>query len=324
MTHDAAFKRIPDVKVVDPHTLVIRASVIIAPLQPSRVAGMSERGPIRIGIAKVGNIGTSVLLDILLDERAEREDIVVRVVGSGPKLTPEEVREVVSKLLEFKPDLVLVASPNAALPGPSAAREMLAEAGVPTIVITDSPGKKAVKDVEAKGMGYIIVPADSMIGARREFLDPTEMAIYNADLVKVLACTGVFHALVEALDRVIAALKAGEGPELPRLILDRDKAVEAARFANPYARAKAMAAYEMAAKVADLTVEGCFKVKEWERYTHIVAAAHELMREAARLADEAREMEKQGDTVFRAPHNRKGVLLRKEKLIEKPRKPEGA
>jgi len=76
--------------------------------------------------------------------------------------------------------------------------------------------------------------------------------------------------------------------------------------------------------VADLTVEGCFKVKEWERYTHIVAAAHELMREAARLADEAREMEKQGDTVFRAPHNRKGVLLRKEKLIEKPRKPEGA
>jgi len=285
---------------------------------------MGERGPIRIGVAKVGNIGASVLLDILLDERAEREDISVRVVGSGPKLTPEEVREVVSKLLEFKPDLVLIASPNAALPGPTAGRELLAEAGVPTIVISDGPAKKAIKDIEEKGMGYIIVPADSMIGARREFLDPTEMAIYNADLLKVLACTGVFHAIVETIDRVIEDLKAGREPELPRLVLGRDEAVEAARFSNPYARAKAMAAYEMAAKVADLTVEGCFKVREWERYTHIVAAAHELMRQAAKLAEEAREMEKQGDTVFRAPHNKKGVLLRKTRLIEKPRKPEGA
>jgi len=281
---------------------------------------LSAERPIRIGVAKCGNIGSSVLLDILLDERAEREDIVVRVVGSGPKLTPEEAREVVSKLLEFKPDLVLFASPNAALPGPTAGRELLAEAGVPTIIITDGPGRKAVKDIEAKGMGYIIVPADSMIGARREFLDPTEMAIYNADLIKVLACTGVYHALVEAVDRAIEDLKAGREPELPRLVLGRDEAVEAARFTNPYARAKAMAAYEMAAKVADLTVEGCFKIKEWEHYTQVVAAAHELMREAARLADEAREIEKQGDTVFRAPHNRKGRLLKKTRLLEKPRK----
>ena len=284
---------------------------------------MSLERPIRIGVAKCGNIGTSVLLDILLDERAERGDIIIRSVGSGPKLTPEEVREVVGKLLDFKPDLVLLASPNAALPGPTAGRELLAEAGVPTIVITDGPGRKAVKDIEAKGMGYIIVPADSMIGARREFLDPTEMAIYNADLVRVLACTGVYHALVEAIDKAIGGLKAGREPELPRLVLGRDEAVGAARFSNPYARAKAMAAYEMASKVADLTVEGCFKLKEWERYTQVVAAAHELMREAARLADEAREIEKYGDTVFRAPHNRKGILLSKTKLVEKPKKPEG-
>ena len=282
---------------------------------------MSAERPVRIGVVKTGNIGSSVLLDILLDERAERGDIIVRVVGSGPKLTPEEVREVVEKLLEFKPDLVLMASPNAALPGPAEGRELLAKAGVPTIVVTDGPGKKAVKDIEAKGMGYIIVPADSMIGARREFLDPTEMAIYNADLIKVLACTGVYHAIVRAVDKAIEDLKAGRRPELPRLVLSRDEAIRAARFTNPYARAKAMAAYEMAAKVADLTVEGCFKVREWEQYTHIVAAAHELMREAAKLADEAREIEKYGDTVFRAPHNKKGVLLEKVKLIEKPRKP---
>ena len=285
---------------------------------------MAQAEPVRIGVAKIGNIATSVLLDILLDERAEREDISIRVVGSGPKLTPEEAKEVVEKLLEFKPHLVILVSPNAALPGPTLARELVAEAGIPAVVISDKPGKKAVKDIEAKGMGYILVEADSMIGARREFLDPTEMAIFNADLLRVLACTGVFHLIVEEIDKIVDALKAGEKPELPRMIIGRDEAVRAARFSNPYARAKAMAAYVMAAKVADLTTEGCFKVKEWESYTQIVAAAHELMREAASLADEAREIEKYGDTVYRAPHNRKGILLRKSKLIEKPRKPEEA
>jgi len=285
---------------------------------------MAQAEPVRIGVAKIGNIATSVLLDILLDERAEREDISIRVVGSGPKLTPEEAKEVVEKLLEFKPHLVILVSPNAALPGPTLARELVAEAGIPAVVISDKPGKKAVKDIEAKGMGYILVEADSMIGARREFLDPTEMAIFNADLLRVLACTGVFHLVVEEIDKIVDALKAGEKPELPKMIIGRDEAVRAARFSNPYARAKAMAAYVMAAKVADLTTEGCFKVKEWESYTQIVAAAHELMREAASLADEAREIEKYGDTVYRAPHNRKGILLRKSKLIEKPRKPEEA
>ncbi|RLI89986.1 MAG: hypothetical protein DRO65_03610, partial [Candidatus Altiarchaeales archaeon] len=38
---------------------------------------MSAERPVRIGVVKTGNIGSSVLLDILLDERAERGDIIV-------------------------------------------------------------------------------------------------------------------------------------------------------------------------------------------------------------------------------------------------------
>ena len=34
-----------------------------------------------------------------------------------------------------------------------------------------------------------------MIGARREFLDPVEMADFNGNLVKVLALTGAFRKL---------------------------------------------------------------------------------------------------------------------------------
>jgi len=81
-----------------------------------------------------------------------------------------------------------------------------------------------------------------------------------------------------------------------------------------------MAAYEIAAAVAKLTTAACFKIKEWERYTMYAAAAHEVMRYAALLADEAREIEKHGDTVLRRPHSRKGEILKKSRLIEKPAK----
>jgi len=50
----------------------------------------------------------------------------------------------------------------------------------------------------------------------------------------------------------------------------------------------------------------------------VVSAAHEMMREAARLADEAREIDKAEDMVFRTPHNNEGAVLQKRKLLDKP------
>lgn len=276
---------------------------------------------VKVGFAKVGNIATAPLIEFLLDERADRNDIDVRVVSSGAKMGVEQAEEVAKKLLEFKPDFVVVTSPNAALPGPTRLRGILAEGGVPVIVVSDAPARKIAEDLQKDGFGYIIVTADSMIGARREFLDPVEMALFNADLIKVLAVTGVFNIIQVELDKVIDAIKNGEKPTLPRIIVDKDKAVEAANFSNPYAKAKAIASFEIARRVADLTVEGCFVVKEWERYTLIVAAAHEMMKVAARLADEARELEKATDSVYRSPHSRDGLILFKRKLIEKPAKP---
>lgn len=276
---------------------------------------------VKVGFAKVGNIATAPLIEFLLDERADRNDIDVRVVSSGAKMGVEQAEEVAKKLLEFKPDFAVVTSPNATLPGPKRLRELLAEGGIPVIVVSDAPAKKIVKKLQEAGFGYIIVTADAMIGARREFLDPVEMALFNADLIKVLAVTGVFNIVQVELDRVIDAFKNGEKPTLPRIVIDKDKAVEAANFSNPYAKAKAMASFEIARRVADLTVEGCFMVKEWERYTLLVAAAHEMMKTAAKLADEARELEKATDSVYRCPHSRAGLILSKRKLIEKPAKP---
>lgn len=274
--------------------------------------------PVKIGFAKLGSIGSAALIEFLLDERAEREDIDVRVVGSGAKIGVAQAEEVGRTLLALNPALVVVTTPNAALPGPSRLRELLKEAGVATIVVSDAPAKKVAEKIEADGQGYVIVLADSMIGARREFLDPVEMALFNADIIKVLAITGVYRLLQREIDAAIEALKQGKQPELPRLVVDKSLALASAGLQNPYAQARALAAYEVARRVADITVEGCFIEKEWERYTRLVAAGHEAMRAAAQLAEEARELEKAGDTVYRTPHYDDGTIMEKSRLIEKP------
>ncbi len=270
---------------------------------------------VRVGLVKMGNLGTSAMLDLMLDERAEREGIDFRVVASGPKITEEDCEGVSEKILDFNPELIIAISPNPAIPGPSKAREILKKSGKPCIIIGDAPGAKIAGELEKTGFGYIFIEADSMLGARMEFLDPVEMSLFNADVIKVLSITGALRVVFEEIDKAIEGVKSGKS-YLPKIIVDRDKAVGAAKFENPYARAKAMAAFEIAKKVADVSVEGCFRVKEKERYVPIVAAAHEMMRTAAKLCDEAREIEKSEDSVLRRPHGRKGELLSKRKLME--------
>jgi methylenetetrahydromethanopterin dehydrogenase len=278
----------------------------------------------KVCILKLGCIGSAPLLEYLLDERADRGDIEIRVISTGAKMYDEKYGlELAEKGLKEDCDIYIVVSPNATTPGPTKARETLREKGKHVIVVSDAPTSKIVKDLDAKGFGYIIVLADSMIGARREFLDPIEMALFNSDLIRVLAVTGVYRLLQLEIDNVINQIKKGaESIQLPKIVVDKETIVKYAEFRNPYAKVKAMAAYEMARHVADLTIEGCFRIKEAERYIPIVAAAHEMMRYAALLADEAREIEKYGDTVVRTPHSVRGEVLYKEKIMEKPVKKE--
>ncbi len=279
---------------------------------------------VKICVLKLGCIGSAPLLEFILDERADRMDIEIRTFTTGSKMYDEKYGlELAEKSLKEDCNLYIVISPNATTPGPTKARESLREKGKHVIVISDAPTTKIVKDLEAKGFGYIIVLADSMIGARREFLDSVEMALFNSDIIRVLSTTGVYRLLQTEIDNVIDQIKKDvTNIQLPRIIVDKETAIRYAEFRNQYAKVKAMAAYEIARHVADLTTEGCFKVKEAERYIPIVAAAHEMMRYAALLADEAREIEKYGDTVVRMPHSTKGEILFKEKLVEKPVKKE--
>ncbi|MEM2943016.1 MAG: F420-dependent methylenetetrahydromethanopterin dehydrogenase, partial [Candidatus Bathyarchaeia archaeon] len=67
---------------------------------------------------------------------------------------------------------------------------------------------------------------------------------------------------------------------------------------------------------------GCFVEKDWKRYVQLVCVGHEIIRSAAQLADEAREIEKTLDSLTRKPHDDEGLTLLKRRLMEKPQPPQ--
>ena len=272
----------------------------------------------KVGIFKCGNIGTSPCLELLLDELADRRDIKVRTVTTGSKMGPDDVEEALPKIFEFNPDVMLIISPNTALPGPSKAREAVSNRKLPGIVLTDAPGKRIKADIEKQGLGYLIITGDPLIGARKEFLDPIEMAVFNSNINKVLAITGVYRIVYQEIDKVIWAVEAGQTPILPKLVIDIGVIRDQAFFSNPYAKAKAIAAYGIAEKVAEINTQACFIEKESEKYVPLVASAHEVAQAAARLAEEAREIEKYNDNLLRKPHAKDGRLKYKTKLMLQP------
>jgi methylenetetrahydromethanopterin dehydrogenase len=272
----------------------------------------------KIGIFKCGNIGTSPLLELLLDELADRKDIKIRTMTTGSKMGAEDVEEVMPKIFELNPDLLIVISPNTSLPGPGAVRERISSSGIPGIVISDAPGKRAKEEIEKQGLGYIIITGDPLIGARKQFLDPIEMAIFNSNISKVLAITGVYRIVHQEIDKAIYAIENEQKPDLPKLIVDLKTVRDRSEFSNPYAKAKAIAAYGLTEKIAEINVQACFMEKESEKYIPLVTCAHEIAQVAARLAEAAREIEKCNDSVVRKPHAKNGKLKVKTELMLPP------
>lgn len=272
----------------------------------------------KVGVFKCGNIASSLVFELLLDELADRRDIKTRTVTTGSKMNVEDIEEAMPKIFEFKPHLLVFISPNPSMPGPVKVRESLSRSGVPSVVISDAPAKRVKAELERQGLGYIIVMGDPLIGARREFLDPLEMAIFNANIIKVLAITGVYRMIHQEIDKLVKAIKNDAKPVLPKLIIDTDSIRDKSDFVNPYARAKAMAAYALTEKIAEINFQACFVEKDSGKYVPLVASAHEIAQAAARLAEEAREIEKCGDTLVRKPHSKEGKVKTKAKLMLPP------
>jgi methylenetetrahydromethanopterin dehydrogenase len=275
---------------------------------------------VTVTIVKVGYIGTTTLIDALLDERSARSDIKIRVVSSSVQMGEEDAGDAARIAAGVPSDLYICISPNVGLPGPTKVREVLKATGKPIIVIGDEPSRKAAKALADEGIGSIVIYGDPMISAKAPFLDPVEMALFNSDVLRVLAVTGAFRLVHTTLDRVIDEIKAGQKPQLPQLVINKTAALAASDIKNPYAYAKAMAAYEASKEVASLSTEAVFKIEERSEALPVLAAAHELMRMAAKLADEAREIEKGNDSAVRLAHYKKGDLRRRVKLFDEPEK----
>lgn len=269
---------------------------------------------VKVTFVKLGYIGTTTLIDALLDERSARKDITMRVVSCGVSMDEVNAAEIAELAKGLETDLYVVISPNAGMPGPKVAREALLETGKPIIVISDEPSRKAMKKLPEQGMGYIVIYGDPMISAKTAYLDAVEMAIFNSDVIKVLAVTGAFRLIHTTIDKVLKQIEAGETPELPELVINKTAALAASDIQNPYAYGKAMAAYEISRRVAGLSTEGVFKIQDRDEALPILTAAHEMLRQAAKLADEAREIEKNNDSAVRLAHFSKGDLRRKVEL----------
>ncbi len=277
----------------------------------------SRDSMVKVTFVKIGYIATTTLIDALLDERAGRKDLTLRVVSSSVKMDEDDAMDAAKMAAAVQSDLYVIISPNASLPGPVKAREALRATGTPVIIVSDEPSRKGLKENCPADSGYICITCDPMIGAKQAFLDPVEMALFNADAIRVLAVTGAFRIVQQELDKVIEQIAKGEKPTLPRVVIDKENAIAAAMISNPYARGKAMAAFEASRQVAKLSTEGTFKLEEPDQYLPVLAAAHELMRSAAILADEARELEKGNDTSARVAHFNSGASRKKIKLEDK-------
>jgi len=265
-------------------------------------------------VIKCGNIATSTMVDLILDETASREDLRFTILGTGPKMAPEDT-ERISRLIPSiqDPNLILLVGPNAGAPGMVRIRKALKSQIVPWIVISDGPSRKVRNKLKKEGAGYLIMEADPLIGARREFLDPTEMAAFNSDVIKVLAATGSFRYLHSQLDQVIESLDQDQ-VYLPRKLVSQSRSLASAGFRNPFARAKAATAFRLSKEAASMNYRACFVEKDPKKYIRIAAAAHEMVRQASILADDAREMEKQSNSLLRTPHTKSGKILRKRSL----------
>jgi methylenetetrahydromethanopterin dehydrogenase len=272
---------------------------------------------VKVTFVKIGYIATTTLIDALLDERSGRKDLQIRVVSSSVSMEEEAAVDVARIASGIPSDLYVIVSPNAAMPGPTKAREALRVTGKPIVVVSDEPSRKTLKENPVEGVGYIVVMNDPMIGAKQAFLDPVEMALFNSDAIRVLAVTGSFRIVQQELDKVIEQIGKGEKPTLPQTVVEKENALAAAQITNPYAQGKAIAAFEAARRVANLSTEGTFKIEEPERYLPILAASHELLRQAAKTADEAREIEKANDSAARLAHFSKGETRKKTKLGDK-------
>ncbi len=74
---------------------------------------------VTVTFVKIGYIGTSIIIEALLDERSARKDIKMRVISCAVSMDLEDAEDVARIAAGIESELYVVISPNAALKGPA-------------------------------------------------------------------------------------------------------------------------------------------------------------------------------------------------------------
>ena len=276
---------------------------------------------VKITFVKLGNITLTTLIDIMLDERASRTDLEVTVISSSTKMKPEAAERLYPLIDQIDTDLLVLVSPNAKDKGPQAVIEKYKDK-YPVLVVSDNAGKEMREKWKANGVGYIIASFDPMIGAKIDFLDATEMCLFNGYIIETFSSCGVFSYIVKQFDYVIKQLKFSDKLELPTRNLSPIGISQSYPYKNDYSRPKAFAALRMLQDAGKLNINGCWVEKDKERALIKVAAAHEMVRQASIIADEVRELEKACGSLVRTPHTKEGDLYKKMRFFDNAQKEE--
>lgn len=271
---------------------------------------------VNVTVVKTGVIASSLFIDILFDERGARDDIRIRAITSGCNMDEEQALDLAENALKLPTDLYIIISPAASMGGPSKLRDKLKGTGKPIIVVTDGD-KKVAEMGKEESWGYIVVKVDPMIGAKKQFLDPQEMVLFNGHVLTVLSAIGLVRAFQKLITPVIEGIKNNSSYELPKIELDAYNITKFAEFSNPYAEGKAIAAGRMMINAAATNRKATWSIKDHDKSMNVCVAGHETVRQAALLAMEALEIEKANNGVFRTVFEKDGKISKKRKLYDK-------
>ncbi len=269
----------------------------------------------KITFLKIGNITLTTLVDIMIDERATRKDIDATVLSSSTKLSVEAAEKIIKLVDHVETELLVIVSPNANLDGPKRLIDEFA-GKYPTLLVSDAGDKETREQWREKGVGYLIAPFDPMIGAKKDFLDPAEMCLFNAHITAAFSSCGVFSYITYEIDKIIEQMNNGEEVKLPYKYLSSMEVASFLPYASEFSRAKAIAALEMLTQAGKINVKGCYVEKDREKSLLLLAAAHEMVRQTSLIADEIRENEKAVDKLVRYPHATDGKWLHKTQFFE--------
>ena len=89
-------------------------------------------------------------------------------------------------------------------------------------------------------------------------------------------------------------------------------------YTNPFALSKAIGAATLTTNISAITTKACFVIKDREEYLRLIESAHQTLVYAVKMAEDARNLQKATNELYKAPHSKDGKIVKKTNFYDKP------